>query len=112
MTIYCRLTVACSRAVGVGYNRWLGEFRNAEEGTMKRHHPMCEHSRCDICMEDHMALERLLREKCGGGNVDWLSKYHTFMKTRTGGAETAHGWATPESFDDANIEAFVAGWSS
>lgn len=75
-------------------------------------HPMCKHFRCEVCMEDHMALERLLRERCGGGNADWLSKYHTFMKSRPGGgAETVHGWATPESFEEENIAAFVADWT-
>lgn len=77
---------------------------------MIRRHPMCKHQRCQICMDDHMALERLLRERCGGGKVDWLSKYHAFMKSRPGGAETVHGWATPESFEDGNIDAFVADW--
>jgi len=78
---------------------------------MKRHHPMCKETHCNICMEDHLALERLLREKCGGKNRDWLSKYHTFMNSRPGGAETIHGWATPESFYEENIEEFVDAWT-
>lgn len=76
------------------------------------HHPNCRVSQCETCMTDHLTLEQELRRRCGGANFDWLSKYHTFMQSRRGGAETEYGWATPESFDEENIQAFVDWWNS
>ena len=79
---------------------------------MVLHHPMCKLSRCETCLTDHIALEKELKRRCGGGNFDWLSKYHKFMKSRPGGAETEFGWATPESFEEENIQAFVDEWNA
>ncbi len=71
------------------------------------HHPMCQDVNCKTCFDDHIALQEELQKRCGGSNLDWLSKYHTFISKRIGEAETIYGWATPECFEESNIAAFV-----
>jgi len=74
-------------------------------------HPNCKEQDCSVCMEDHMLLETELRSRCGGRKLDWLSKYHSFISKRLGRAETEWGWATPECFEEVNINAFVEDWN-
>ena len=74
------------------------------------HHSMCQDHDCKICLDDHIALEQELKKRCGGANLDWLSKYHKFITLNFGEAETEFGWATPKSFDESNIDAFVNDW--
>lgn len=75
---------------------------------IKLHHPNCKQYRCPICFEDHDMLGRLLNKLCGTDNkVDHLSKIHKWMSDKGINPETEWGWATPETFEETNIKAYV-----
>lgn len=71
------------------------------------HHPNCELPKCEICMADHIDLQKELEKRTGNSRIDHLGKYHGWMSQHGIPAETEFGWATPQAFDDNNISAYV-----
>jgi hypothetical protein len=58
-------------------------------------------------MEDHEALEALLIKRTGNDAIDHLGHYHRWLSEHNIEPETEYGWATPESFEQNNINAYV-----
>lgn len=72
------------------------------------HHPNCALPKCEICMADHVALQAELEKRTSDTRTDHLGKYHLWLSRHGIPPETEFGWATPETFDDENIAAYVA----
>jgi hypothetical protein len=78
---------------------------------LPRHNYYCKEHRCAICLEDAFELEIYLREKCGGGNNDWLARYRTFMDKELGrSSETEFGWFDPIIFQQKYLDKFINNW--
>jgi hypothetical protein len=58
-------------------------------------------------MEDHEQLQQILEERTGIDTIDHLGQYHSWLSKHGISPETEYGWATPESFDEENINAYV-----
>ena len=75
---------------------------------MKLHHINCQDSRCSVCFNDSLKLEKYLQEKTKTGNkIDHLGKYHKWLSDNNINPETEWGWFTIESFDDKNIQNYI-----
>ena len=71
---------------------------------MKQSHPNCTNHRCQVCLEEHLALGRRLDELTGESNrVDHLGRFHLWLKKNGHDPETEHGWGTEAAFDDVLI---------
>ncbi len=70
-------------------------------------HPNCRYSRCEICMEDHEELGKILTKLTMNDKIDHLGKYHLWLSKHGIEPETEWGWATPETFLRENIERYV-----
>lgn len=83
----------------------------APEGEAKSvilRHPHCRIHGCNICYEDHIALDEEFNRRCGTKNLDHLRTYRVFWEKATGRiAETETGWAVPEVFDEEKIANYV-----
>lgn len=77
------------------------------------HHPFCRESRCSVCLDDHVALERYLAEATDcDPKADWLRRYRQFMDKRLGrSTQTEWGWADPVIFEPEHLEAFIQEWT-
>jgi hypothetical protein len=75
-------------------------------------HTFCQMDYCETCLEDHMALEKYLDDKCKSSYpTDFLGKYRTFLDEHLSHCpETQTGWAHPACFEPHNIDAFIAAW--
>ena len=71
------------------------------------HHQYCRMTDCRLCLADHEALEKALDELTGDNTVDHLGRMHRWMKLKGREAETEWGWATPQTFEEKNIEEYV-----
>lgn len=75
---------------------------------MKLHHPNCTDPKCDICLEDHEELGRLLDKLCETGNKkDHLAGIYLWLSRNGKEPETEWGWFKPEVFQDENIRQYV-----
>ena len=75
---------------------------------MKLHHPKCDNPRCEICLEDHEALQAQLSKMCGTGfEVIHLDLIKKWMNDNGKDPETEWGWFTPEVFEEKNINEYV-----
>ncbi len=60
-----------------------------------------------MCLEDHIALGEYLEERTHLFHVDHLGRYRGWIDKHGIPAETEWGWATAETFDEENIEAYI-----
>jgi len=75
---------------------------------VRLHHPNCRDNRCSTCLSDHLKLGKLLDNFCKTDNrIDHLGKIHLWMSKNNQQPETEYGWATPETFDMDNINAYI-----
>ena len=75
---------------------------------MNLSHPYCQNTECHVCFREHIMLGDYLDEKCEtNNNIDHLGKYHKWMSDNGFVPETEYGWASPETFNDNNIEAYI-----
>ena len=78
---------------------------------MKVRHINCQDTKCPVCLNDAVKLEKLLQEKTGTGNkYDLLGKYHKWLADNGIPNETEWGWPSVETYDDDNIERFCEGF--
>lgn len=71
-------------------------------------HPNCRNIDCGVCFKDHTKLQKKLEELTGDNKAyDHLGKYHKWLSDNGINPETEWGWATPESFEEENILAYV-----
>lgn len=77
----------------------------AEELRMKLRHSNCQNSDCPICLEDHRNLARILQEKTGSDKHDLLYEYRIWLIEQKI-PDVSESWASPQAFEDANIERF------
>ncbi len=73
-----------------------------------RHHYEC-HAGCEVCLDDHTQLADFLY-KVGGiprSRVDALGDYRRWLDRHKIYAEGADGWGTRNTFDAANIRAYL-----
>jgi len=75
-------------------------------------HPFCRASRCEFCLDDHLAVGSWLRERCHPARpVDFLAQYRAFMDRRLGrSSQTEYGWGDPVIFKSEHLTAFVEQW--
>lgn len=71
------------------------------------HHPNCKDSDCHVCFEDHTTLGAELASRTADHSVDHLGLYHRWLSKHGINPETEWGWATPETFEETNIHAYV-----
>ena len=83
-------------------------FKRQVQQIVRLHHINCQDSKCHICLRDHLDLAELLDNLCNTDNrIDHLGKLHLWMSKNGYVTETEWGWATPETFEKDNIEAYV-----
>ena len=76
---------------------------------MELHHKNCQDTECSICFSDAIKLEKYLCKQTGTGNrVDHLGKYHKWLADNGINPETEFGWFTSDTFDDENIQNYIA----
>jgi len=75
-------------------------------------HPNCTDTECDVCLNDVLRLRDELLHRIGWEKdfIDVLGHYRGWLERQGFVAETEHGWATPQVFDESNVEAYVAHW--
>ncbi len=73
-------------------------------------HKNCNDDRCALCFKEHTDLGYELEMRTGINTVDHLGKYHKWLSDHGIEPETEWGWATDASFDEDNINAYVAYW--
>ena len=73
-------------------------------------HPYCKVDRCEICLEDCLALNDYLFERTGLQRRfhDMLGEYRAWLDSYGILAESPSGWALPTVFQEKNVEAFIA----
>ena len=74
---------------------------------MEMRHPNCRNDRCSVCLRDHGLLNDLLDKLTGDDTVDHLGRYRSWLERNGGNFETEWGWATPEVFEDDNINSYA-----
>jgi hypothetical protein len=81
--------------------------RMTQGDEMIRTHKKCMDVHCSICMEEHLALGKYLREQIGD-NDDHLGKFHYWLwvKKRIE-PETEYGWGSDAYFDDDLIREYI-----
>ena len=77
---------------------------------MKLTHEICWDTNCGICFDEHTELGKELDRRTGNNSVDHLGKYHKWLGDHGIEPETEYGWATAASFEEENINAYVADW--
>ena len=75
---------------------------------MKQSHPNCQDPACSLCFREMYLLERYLEKATGDEHkTDHLGKYHKWLADNNIPNETEVGWASPETFLDENINAYI-----
>lgn len=76
---------------------------------MIQHHINCQDTNCSICFSDANKLGKYLDEQTDTKNrVDHLGKYHKWLYDNGINPETEFGWPTSATFDDKNIQNYIA----
>ena len=74
-----------------------------------RAHLDCPLDYCRVCLDDHMALDNYIETASGANRRfhDFLGEYRTWLDAHNIPAEGADGWGTLQTFDKANVDAFI-----
>lgn len=75
-----------------------------------RHHFDCMFYQCQTCLDDHGRLAEYIEASSGLSSRyhDFLGEYRSWLDANEIYAEGKDGWATRESWDKKNVDAFVA----
>jgi len=75
----------------------------------KQRHILCDKDRCEVCLNDCVALTDYLFERTGLQRQfhDMLGEYRTWLDKNHIPAESEYGWPRPQVFDAKNVDAFI-----
>lgn len=70
-------------------------------------HDGCDDMYCRQCQANNKVLEDILYGALNN-RMDWLGRYHGWLREQGIEPETEGGWWTRETLNDANVQRFIS----